>query len=356
MKKSSALLLAVLLAGFNAFSSPTGTITLITSNLYIVNANGTTTLADGDLTQYDTSFSNNIDALDARKMSNPGENIGMMRGTGVFAIERRHTIQNADTIFYKIWNLASSNYQLAFSPTNMAQPGLIAYLQDSYLHTNTPVSLDVPGSVNFSINADPASTDMARFRLIFATAAGGTLPLTFTGLKAWQQNTAVNINWNTATENNMKDYEVEKSTNGFDYQSIATVKANNLPVNNYSYTDAYPATGANYYRVVSTDLNGLSKYSSVVKVNIEKGFSLIRVYPNPVVNNTIQLQVVNQPAGQYQARLINSFGQLFTAQPFNHTGGSGTIAITPAQHIPNGIYQLEITGPSGAKTTISVVF
>jgi len=98
MKKSSTLLIAVLLACFNAFSSPAGTITLITSNLNIVNANGTTTLADGDLTQYDTSFSNNIDALDARKMSNPGENIGMMRGTGVFAIERRHTIQNADTI------------------------------------------------------------------------------------------------------------------------------------------------------------------------------------------------------------------------------------------------------------------
>jgi hypothetical protein len=350
-------MLAGLLACVNAFSGPTGTITLLKSNLYIAATNGTTTLADGDLTQYDPTFSDNIDGLDARKMSNPGENIGMVRGAGTFVIERRHTIESTDTIFYKIWNLTSSlNYQLAFDPINMAQPGLAAFVQDNYLHTNTPVSLDVASSVNFSINADPASTDMYRFRLIFTTAVGGTLPLTFTGLKAWQQNTAVNVNWNTAAENNMKDYEVQKSTDGSDYKSIAIVKAGNLPLNNYSYTDAYPATGANYYRVVSANLSGLTKYSSVVKVNIERGFSLMRVFPNPVVNETIQLQVVNQPAGQYQARLINSFGQLYSTKQFNHPGGSGLIMITPAQNIPNGIYRLEITGPAGAKTTISVVF
>ena len=171
MKKSSALLFAGLLACLYAFTSPT---VLIRSNLYITTPGGTPTIIDGDITQYDLSFSNNLDGLDARKMSNFAENIGLQRDAITLVIERRRTIQSTDTIFYKIWNLSpGTNYQLGFDPTNMAQPGLTAYVQDNYLHTNTPVSLETASSVNFSINADPASSDPCRFRLIFTTASGG---------------------------------------------------------------------------------------------------------------------------------------------------------------------------------------
>jgi len=357
MKKSFTFLF--LLACLHSFSNPYSPtdIVLIKSNLYIAATNGTTTLVDGDLTQYDPTFSNTLDGMDARKMSNPGEDIGMIRGTTTLVIERRHTIQNTDTIFYKIWNLSQArSYQLEFEPTNMAQPGMTAYVEDKYLHTNTPVSLEDTSRVSFTINADPASSDIYRFRLIFTTAVGGTLPLTFTGLKAYQHNTAINIDWNTATENNMKDYTVERSTNGSNYNNIATIKANNLPVNNYSYVDVYPANGSNYYRIMSTDINGVTKYSEIIKVNMEKGFSLMKVFPNPVINKTINLQVINEPAGQYIIRMVNNYGQEIITKQIQHPGGSSTQTITPLLTIPHGIYQLEITQPGGAKTNISVVY
>jgi hypothetical protein len=119
MKKSVTFI--SLLACLSAFSnpySPTGTV-LIRSDLYIAAPDGTTTLVDGDLTQYDPTFSNNVDGMDARKMSNFSENIGMIRGTTTLVIERRHTIENNDTIFYKIWNLSQTRkYQLQFDPAN----------------------------------------------------------------------------------------------------------------------------------------------------------------------------------------------------------------------------------------------
>jgi len=357
MKKSFTFI--SLLACLSAFSnpySPAGTV-LIRSNLYIAATDGSTTLADGDLTQYDPTFSNNVDGMDARKMSNFSENIGMIRGTTTLVIERRHTIESNDTIFYKIWNLSQARkYQLQFDPANMVQPGLTAFVQDQYLHTNTPVSLTDTSYMNFSINADPASSDIYRFRLIFTTAVGGTLPLTFTGLKAYRHNTAINIDWNTAAENNMKEYTVERSADGSNYKEMATIRANNLPVNTYSYVDAFPATGSDYYRIMSTDISGVTKYSEVIKVNIEKGFSLMRVFPNPVINKTISLQVINEPAGQYVIRLINNFGQTIMTKQIEHPGGSSTETITPQQNILRGIYRLEITRPGGIKTIISVVY
>ena len=359
MKKSSTLILAGLMACLHVFSAPdnpTG-IQLIKSNLNLANSDGTTTLLDGDLTQYDPSYSNALDGMDARKMSNFSENIGMERVSTCLVIERRHTITNTDTIFYKIWNLSTQrNYQLEFAASNLSQPGLSGFVEDLYLNTKTPISLDGSGFVNFSINADAASRDIYRFRLIFTTAVGGALPLTFTGLNAYRHNTAINIDWKTATENNMKDYTVERSTDGSNFKGIAMIKANNLPVNNYSYTDAYPATGSNYYRILSADINGVSKYSEVLKVDIEKGFSLMKVFPNPVINKTINLQVINEPAGLYVIRLVNGFGQLMSTKQVQHPGGSSTVTITPLQNIPHGIYQLEINQPGGAKTNLSVVY
>jgi hypothetical protein len=344
------------LATLSAFSNPTGSI-LIRSNLNIASADGTATLVDGDLTQYDPSYSNNVDGMDARKMSNSSENIGMIRGTTTLVIERRHTIVSNDTIFYKIWNLRiTRNYQLLFSPSNMAQPGLTAFLQDQYLNTNTPISLTDTSFANFSINSDPASSDPYRFRLIFTTPAGGALPITFTGEKAYQHNSAVNIDWSTATENNMKDYAIQRSADGNNFSEIGSVKANNLPANNYSYADISPLTGVGYYRIMSSGLDGNTKYSSIMKVDIGKGFALMKVFPNPVINRIINLRVVNEPAGLYQVRLINNFGQQVMTQQIQHPGGSSTVNIVPPQSVPHGIYRLVITESGGIRANINVVY
>src|SRR5664279_1839868 len=143
MKKTSTLLFIILLACMRASSLPpagysiacgTAGTEIIRSNLYHVETDGTTNLLDGDLTQYDASYSNAVDGMDARKMSNFSENIGMLRGTSTLVIERRHTIDNADTIFYKMWNIRhEETYQLEFIASNLDHPGLLGYLEDSYL-------------------------------------------------------------------------------------------------------------------------------------------------------------------------------------------------------------------------------
>ena len=364
MKKFSALVLIGTL-GMHASSLPLTIHSLagyspssgeqIRSNLYVVTANASTVLLDGDLTQYDPSFSNTVDGMDARKMSNFSENIGMIRGTTTLVIERRHTIDNTDTIFYKLWNTQQRLYQLEFITSNLNHPGLTGYLEDSYLHTSVAINLNGANNINFSVNSDPASSAIYRFRIIFTTAAAGLMPLSFTSVKAYQQNNTIQVAWKTTNEQNMKLYNVEKSTDGNRFSNVSDVSANNLPVNNYSWTDVHPADGYNYYRIHSTGIGGEIKYSEVLKV-FSGGKGDIKVFPNPITDNTIHLQIINQPAGLYEIKLVNNSGQSVITKQIQHAGGTGSETIRPAQHIPKGFYQLEVTRPDGSKMNIYLMY
>jgi|SRR5665213_853081 len=359
MKKTFTLFVLGLLAAMQFCSAQPGVTKLVMmrSYLYVLGSGGDSTMLDGDLTQYDPSFSNTLDGLDARKMSNFSENIGMIRGTTILVIERRHTIQLTDTIFYEIWNLsASRNYQLQFNATDLSQPGLTAYLEDAYLGTKTPVTLEGTTYVNFKINADPASSNAERFRIIFNTPVGGALPITFTGIKAYREQNNIKIDWATATENNLKGYTVEKSADGTNFTGLAQVTPNHLPADNYSFTDVHPAPGNNYYRILSTSIDGNVKYSAVTKVWLDEAFSLIRVFPNPVTGNTISLQLSNQPAGAYSIKLLSAFGQAVLSKQIDHPGGSSTQAISVPASLPHGMYILEITSDGIPKTSINVIY
>lgn len=358
MKKLFTLTLLASFAVLHVFSTPDNPqVHLMKSNLYVLGTAGDTTLLDGDLTQYDSSFSNNVDGLDARKMSNFSENIGMLRQSVTLVVERRHTIESNDTTFYRIWNLVTGrNYQLQFIPYGMSQPGLTGYVEDLYLNTKTPLNLEGKTLANFKIDFNPASSSPTRFRVIYTTPVGATLPLTFISQSAFQMQNAVTINWKTASENNINKYIIQKSGNGKDFNDLAELKAGNLAANDYSYTDVNPAEGNNFYRIVTTSADAALKYGSVMKVFTENGLSIMKVFPNPVSGNTIGLQLRNQPAGLYKIRLISSFGQCLLTKEISYAGGTATQNIGIPPGMPHGIYQLEVIKPGSSKNNISIIY
>ena len=363
MKSTFTLILFGLLCHFSAISNPNFfspsslDFAQLRSNLYIVAPDGSTVLMDGTLTQYDSSYSNDMDGMDARKMSNFSENWGMIRGATTYVIERRHSIVNTDSIFFRMWNMRIITYQIEFITANLDKPERQAILEDNYLHTATPVDLNGTTHINFSVTGDSASKASNRFRVVFTnTTATGLLPLTFISTKAFQQNNSVSIDWKTAHEMNVQQYDVERSVDGVHFEKASDTKANNLSFNNYRWKDLNPATGNNYYRVRSIELDGKSQYSDVMKVYVSKGNVGINLYPNPATGSNLNLQLMNQRAGIYEVRLLNLLGQTFMSKFIHHNGGSSIENLKPGQNIPTGIYQLEIKTPTGEKKVISVVF
>jgi hypothetical protein len=68
-----------------------------------------------------------------------------------------------------LWNTTHRSYFLQFSPVNLASSTILSgYLEDRYLHTSTPVSLSGVTKIYFTINANAASANRDRFRVVLA--------------------------------------------------------------------------------------------------------------------------------------------------------------------------------------------
>jgi hypothetical protein len=324
------------------------------TNLYVGTANNLT-LADGNLIQYDASYSNGLDVLDARKMTNTSENLGIISNGQTLAVERRASIMDTDTIFYKISGMRVQPYKFEFIASDLSAFGVEGIIEDNYLKTKMPLSMEGTTEYNFTIENTPSSFASDRFRIVFKAAAG-PLPVTFMAVKAIQQKDDIAVDWKVENETQMKEYEVEKSLDGNQFMKSAAVPALNNGAGSYNWLDKEVTTGWNYYRIKSIGQDGKQSYSQVVKVMIEKVTPLITVYPNPIVNGVINVHLVNQPAGTYKLRLLNALGQTMVAKQVTREKGTSIEPLTWDYKLARGNYRIEITKPDGGVKLITVVY
>ncbi len=115
------------------------------------------------------------------------------------------------------------------------------------------------------------------------------LPVKFAGFSVIKKDNGANLNWQVENETALTDrYEVERSLNGIDFKSIATI----APKNNGRSSNAYTSKDADllsihssavvYYRIKQTDKDGQFIYTEIKSVRLDgKSFS-VSIFPNPV--------------------------------------------------------------------------
>jgi hypothetical protein len=316
------------------------------------NINGIVTNIDGALGVFYNGANAAVDYNDAAKFSNSTENIVLRRANSSFAIEERPLVTDKDTLFVRLTNTQTSAYTLELTGENFTNtPGLTATLKDAYTNTSLPLSITDTNRYNFAVDANAASTG-DRFMIVFK--ANSALPAQFTHINATQKGAAVQVDWKVATEKNIKQYVVEKSTNGSSFTTIATHAANNIDNSSYTAMDNNPINGSNYYRILSTDNSGKQQYSNVAVVKIGGKQSSISVYPNPVAGNVMNLQLENIAKGNYTIQLVNTQGSVVMQTKLQHAGGSGTQSIQ-IPTVSNGNYVLKATAENGVVFTEKVV-
>ncbi len=309
-------------------------------------------MADGNTVAFDKSFSNAVDGNDALKMLNSGENFGLKRAGNLLSIEAKAPVSISDTLYYNMSNLKVRTYQLRFAPVNMKESSLGAFLIDKFLNTSTSISLSDSSFVNIEITGNTASSAADRFKIVFRQMA--PLPVTITSVKAYQKDTDIIVAWSVENENGMQQYDVEKSADGNTFTKAATINASNGNIHSYQWLDGETTGNYYYYRIRSISQNGQLSYTQIVKVQIEKRNAGISVYPNPIINGTINLKLTSQITGVYQLRLLSSLGQILISKEVTYSGGSDTKSI-PCGNLSKGIYQLKVTTPSGNKYAIKIM-
>jgi hypothetical protein len=294
-----------------------------------------------------------IDANDAPKLSNSSENIALRRANLSYVFEERPLLNVVDTLFLRIWNTQQSEYTLELVGNNLTTtPGLTAELKDKYTNASIPLSLADTNNYSFAVDGNAASSG-DRFMVVFK--ANTTLPVQFTNVKAYQKGTTVQVDWKVATEQNMKHYVVEKSTDAVNFTSIATQTANNIDNSSYSAIDNTPNNGSNYYRVLSIANDGSKAYSNVALVKIGGKQSSISVYPNPVVGNTMNLQMQNVAKGDYAVQMINESGRVVYQINIQQAGGSGAQSIKLPSAMSSGNYVMKVVDEKGVVFTQKVL-
>ena len=326
---------------------PTSGNEIFRSSLFTVSAGNVLKFADANVASFDDTYSKMVDLGDATKLTNIDENFGLITNNKVLAIERRPILTLTDTLFFDLTKTANGDYQFVFEPTLTNANNLMGVLEDLYLNTSTDVSLASTTTYNFNINtAAPASAAANRFRIVFKPII--ITPVTYSSVKAWQQQKNIKVEWKVENELNILSYDVEKSVDGIRFSKINTTSAAAVNGGAYTYNclDVNPVSGDNFYRIKNTGRGGVIEYSLIVKVNIESLKAGIRVYPNPVIGNKIGLQFNNKPAGLYSANLFDNSGQLVNKKEIRHFGGNALFIIGLEKSLPSGSYLLLIDSKS----------
>ncbi len=151
------------------------------------------------------------------------------------------------------------------------------------------------------------------------------LPVELNSFTAKSQQNGVVLNWITNTESNSSHFNVTRSADGKQFNTIGRVEAagNSAAVKNYSFTDPNPLAGTNYYQLQQIDLDGGSNPSNIVSANYGLARASIRV--EKITANEIVLSVVGISKGQGTISASNALGQVLSQQAVDF--GQATIRI-----------------------------
>jgi hypothetical protein len=171
------------------------------------------------------------------------------------------------------------------------------------------------------------------------------LPVVLDNFSARQENCKIILNWHSATEINLKRYEVEFSTNGRTFSNVGTVTGNG---DNSAYTFRHqPAQGRVYYRLKMLDNNGTVKYSNIIAMNLSCTGKNLLVYPNPA-SNVLNVNLSGF-AGTINGKLYNNVGQLISSKLLQN--GTNSISV---DRLPAGTYALVVSEQNGQQQVYKV--
>ena len=119
----------------------------------------------------------------------------------------------------------------------------------------------------------------------------------------------VNLQWTVEQTDNVKQFDIEFSTDGKQFKKIGFATA----TFDKSYTFTHRNTnhvGVHFYRINAQSIQGTNSLSDVAKANLSCGGEPILIYPNPS-SDKITITGLKE---SYQLKIINQLGQILWQQ------------------------------------------
>jgi hypothetical protein len=224
-----------------------------------------------------------------------------------------------------------ADYRLAMkAPANAWMPltGTNSELDSNNFTLTSMVNLsDLPAIFTAADNINPLPVELVKF----------------TGTKV---DVAASLNWATATERNSSHFEVERSYDASNFNTIGMVKSNgnSNKMVTYNFTDKGAFMNNEpvvFYRLKMVDMDGSFEYSNTVTINNqleEVEVSEVKVFPNPFNSNFV---IDYKSTENEVVELRDLSGRLVMSQTLNND--EMLHQITVPQNLDKGIYILNFT-------------
>ncbi|MDP4285011.1 MAG: T9SS type A sorting domain-containing protein [Bacteroidota bacterium] len=174
--------------------------------------------------------------------------------------------------------------------------------------------------------SDISANEYAVNSLTYTTAlplSSTALPARFSNFDASCTNNGTLVSWTTASESNSDYFELQHSTDGNNWASVATIKALGNSSAKHTYQQVDEAGGALLYRIKEVDLDGHFIYTSIIRTNCESKKLSIVTYPVPA-GNLLNVVITSDKSLKTQLLIINSTGEIVRKTQATLFNGSNT--------------------------------
>ncbi|MBN8862082.1 MAG: T9SS type A sorting domain-containing protein [Sphingobacteriales bacterium] len=200
-------------------------------------------------------------------------------------------------------------------------------------------------------------TNFSPFALATSNAAENPLPVLFADVKAYSKNNGVQIEWSNLTEREILHYEVERSANGIDFYAVnqQLPRSNRDDKASYTFFDASPVNGANYYRVRVQEQSGKVIYSKILRVEMGSTKYSFSLYPNPVTGKQLTVSLNGVKQGKYNVQIIDAAGQRVFTTNLSNVGTGVTQMIELPASVKTGMYVMIVSADDYRETKQFIV-
>jgi uncharacterized delta-60 repeat protein len=175
------------------------------------------------------------------------------------------------------------------------------------------------------------------------------MPLKLTSFTANKEAKANMLHWSTEDEINVAKYEIQKSKNGREFNSIGSLSAGSRK---YIFTDDKPLPGANFYRLKMIDKDEKFEYSPIRIIN-NNGNIKVSIYPVPV-KGTLNLQMYSSKKEKAQITVTDILGKTIITTTISLEAGLNHTLIN-LQTLNKGAYFLKVVTSEGNNTKKIVI-
>jgi hypothetical protein len=179
--------------------------------------------------------------------------------------------------------------------------------------TPTNIQLDNAGA-NVGVATDITGALRGIIPDIGAFEFNNPLSVDLVKIGAKNAGTRNRVDWLTASEDRGDRFEIERSSDGTEFNRLGSVDANGSG-SSYTYWDESPVSGVNYYRLRMTSESGAASYSQVVSaVAGANGAFMLQAYPNPV-KDVLKLKVSGTIGGNAVITVTDITGKMIRSMP-----------------------------------------